>query len=71
MSQLDKRDRRIAEKCISDILFEIEMSVNMSADEILTVALILVYSSKGNKAPTTFMNNLTWICLANDFLNFL
>ena len=33
LSQLDKRDRRIAEKCISDILFEIEMSVNMSADE--------------------------------------
>ena len=33
LSQLDKRDRRIAEKRISDILFEIEMSADMSADE--------------------------------------
>ena len=32
LSQLDKRHRRIAEKRISDILFEIEMSADMSAD---------------------------------------
>ena len=47
------------------------MKSSTTSNEILTVALILVYSNKGNKAPTTFMNNLTWICLANDFLNFL
>ena len=33
LSQLDKHDRRIAEKWISDILFEIEMSANMSAEK--------------------------------------
>ena len=76
--QLDKRNRRIAEKRISDVLFEIEMSADMqqmesstTSNEILTVALILVYSNKGNKVPTTFRDNLTWICLTNDFLCFL
>ena len=32
LTQLDKRDRRIAEKRISDILFENGMSRDMSAD---------------------------------------
>ena len=32
LSQLDKRNRRIAEKRISDILFKIEMSADTSAD---------------------------------------
>ena len=32
LSQLEKRDRRIAEKRISDILFKTEMSADLSAD---------------------------------------
>ena len=32
LSQLEKRDRRIAEKCISDTLFKVEMSADLSAD---------------------------------------
>ena len=32
LSLLDKRDRKIAEKCISDILVETGISVDMSAD---------------------------------------
>ena len=31
-SQLDKRDRKVAEKCISGILFETKMSTDISAD---------------------------------------
>ena len=30
--QLDKHDRRIAEKCLSDILLEIEMLADMPTD---------------------------------------
>ena len=32
LSQSDKHDRRIAEKCISDILIEIKMSADVSTD---------------------------------------
>ena len=32
LSQSEKRDRRIAEKCISDTLFKVEMSADLSAD---------------------------------------
>ena len=32
LSQLDKRHRRVAEKRISDVLFEIEMSADLPAD---------------------------------------
>ena len=32
LSQLDKRHRRVAAKCISDVLFEIEMSADLPPD---------------------------------------
>ena len=48
-----------------------QMESSSTGNEILTVALILVYHNKGNKAPTTFRDNLTWISLANDFFYFL
>ena len=32
LSQLDKRHRTVAEKCISDVLFEIEMSADLPPD---------------------------------------
>ena len=32
LSQSEKRDKRIAEKCISDTLFKVEMSADLSAD---------------------------------------
>ena len=75
--QLDKRDRRIAEKRISDILFEIEMSADI-VDRDLNCQQQNPYSGfnlgipqQGQQDSTTFRDNLTWICLANDFLYFL
>ena len=75
LSQVNKRDKRIAEKRISGI-FETDgsryqqMESSTANNEILTVALILISCNKGNKVPTTFGDYLTWICLANDFLYF-
>ena len=57
------------EQRYQQICQQIESSA--TSNEFLIVALILVYHSKGSKAPTTFRDNLTWICLANDFLYFL
>ena len=48
-----------------------QMESSTASIEILTLALILVYHNRGNKVPTTFRDNLTWICLTNDFLYFL
>ena len=75
---MDKRDRRIAEKRLSDILFETEMSADMSVDRDLNRQQRNPYSGfnlgipqQGQQDSTTFRDNLTWICLANDFLYFL
>ena len=46
LSQLGKRDRRIAEKCISDVLFEVEMQSEREEH----VNRQMMYGSYGNNS---------------------
>ena len=63
LSQLGKRDRRIAEKRISDVLFEVEMQSEREEP----VNHQMIYGSYGNNSYRNvnkhhYKDNLTWKC---------